>query len=53
MRTIMFSTESVSANSREAGLFILLLLVFAITAAGCACMHAHVHALRSCLPAFN
>jgi magnesium-transporting ATPase (P-type) len=50
MRTIMFSTESVSANSREAGLFILLLLVFAITAAGCACMHAHMPALRSCLP---
>jgi cation-transporting ATPase 13A1 len=56
MRTIMFSTEAVSANSREAGLFILLLLVFAITAAGCdacACLarHTRLAQLLSLLPA--
>ncbi len=33
MRTIMFSAESVSANSREAGRFILLLLIPAIASA--------------------
>ncbi len=33
MRTIMFSTERVSANNAEAGLFIAFLLLFALSAA--------------------
>lgn len=34
MRTILYSTDSVSANSMEAALFILFLLVFALAASG-------------------
>ena len=33
MRTILFSTDSVSAHSREAGVFIAILLCFAVAAA--------------------
>lgn len=34
MRTILFSTDQVSANSREAAFFLLFLLAFAIAASG-------------------
>lgn len=32
MRTILFSTERITANTKESLLFILFLLIFAITA---------------------
>lgn len=41
MRTILYSTESVTANSSEAALFILFLLVFAIIASGYVLYHRY------------
>lgn len=41
MRTILFSTESVSANSSEAAFFILFLLIFALTASGYVLYHRY------------
>lgn len=41
MRTILYSTESVSANSLEAALFILFLLCFAIAASGYVLYHRY------------
>lgn len=39
MRTLLHSTDRMSANSREAGLFILFLMVFAFAAAGYVLYH--------------
>lgn len=41
MRTILYSTESVTANSSEAALFILFLLVFALIASGYVLYHRY------------
>lgn len=41
MRTILYSTESVSANSGEAALFILFLLMFALAASGYVLYHRY------------
>jgi manganese-transporting P-type ATPase len=41
MRTILYSTESVSANSLEAALFIVFLLCFAIAASGFVLYHRY------------
>lgn len=51
MRMILFSTEALSANTVETGLFICFLLIFAIAAA-CARPSSHPHAasLRRPLP---
>lgn len=41
MRTILFSTESVSANSMEAAMLLLFLLIFAIAASGYVLYHRY------------
>ncbi|KAG2425295.1 hypothetical protein HXX76_013876 [Chlamydomonas incerta] len=47
MRTILFSTERVSANNAEAGLFIAFLLCFALSAAAYVLLHGLEDPTRS------
>jgi len=47
MRTILFSTEQVTAHNKETGMFIAVLLVFAIGAAGFVLQHGLADEKRS------